>query len=407
MLRVLYVLCLAFILSFPASSKSNPPPLNSQTEQIRQLQADHDNLIVQTKGLTDLEKRVDDVHQYVAGLGHDITLFGFLLTILIIFISFRVAREAKIEAHQAAEDEVRKWIDEQNDIAIKPLQERANEILKVIQEKADQLYQQVAATGDESRKILADLKTSQGRETGQKDESELKCIHQKPESQYSFDDWHALYIEATNRKALDEVNKCVEGMESSATDAWQNVSAKIGRAWLLCEDQQHTKAVKLYDQIIDEYSADDDSRLIERVAAALFGKGYALNRQGQWKDAITVYDDLVSRYGDRSETGLAEQVASALFNKGYTLGQQGQWENVIATCDDLVSRYGTHNDAGIVKNVATALFNRAVILHGLKRISEAKVAYTTFIERYASRTESEILAFVEDAKKKINELGNV
>jgi len=29
-------------------------------------QGDHDNLIILTKGLADLEKRVEDIHQYVA-----------------------------------------------------------------------------------------------------------------------------------------------------------------------------------------------------------------------------------------------------------------------------------------------------------------------------------------------------
>ena len=485
MLRMLSVFFVALLLSFPASSKPNPPPSASAEplqQQIRQLQTDltaaknnqedHDKLIILTKGLMDLEKRVEDIHGYVAGLGHDIALFAALLTVLIIYFSFRVSREAKIEAQQAAEKEVKNWIDKKGDKAIKPLEEslqnkgaeiltsivqQSTKTLKKIEAEADQHHQQLNAIEDRHKALLNRAEPSpdeKGKVLDPKDMGELLRITEplrlKPEDQYTFDDWRVLYLEAGNRKVWDEVDVYVAGMERTATNDWQNVSAKTGRAWLLLNRQQYVEAIKLCDQLVDQWGANDEPRLIERVASAflnkgsalnqqgqweasiavyddlvshygarneagiaervamaLLNKGWALSQQGQWEGAIAVYDDLVSRYGARSEAGIAEQVSSGLLNKGYELSEQSQWEDAIAVYDDLVSRYGARREAGIIEAVAKAQFNRAIALSELKRTFEAKMAYAMFIERYASRTESEILALVEQAKKTINELNNV
>ncbi len=430
MLRVLSVLLLAFLFSSPASAQSNPPPssiVNLRAEQLQQqinqlqadlkttqnVQADHDNLVMLNKGLPDLEKRVEDIHQYVAYWGWFSGGAFAVITLLFVYVSFRTLALAKIEAKKAIKKLVLNKVAE----ITHTIDEKGQEIFNAIAEQADQHHQQLSVLESDHRALMDRLNPSQNdqeKTLDPKDVAELSRITEqlrlKPKDyQYTFDDWRALYLEASNRNALDEVNKSVEDMERSAADDWQNATAKLGRAWLLCQHQQYTEAVKLYDQIIDQCGESEDLRLIERVAMARLNKGYMLSKQdqSQWEAAIAVFDDIVLRYGDRSEEGIAKMVATALRNKSVVLKAQGQWDAMIAACDELVSRYGKRSEAGITEQVAAALFNRAVALDKLKRTFEAKMAYATLIERYGSSTESGILARVKDAKKTINILGNV
>lgn len=426
-MRILFIFFSAFLFSFPASSESNPPPsssVNSKAEQLQQQinqlqtdlkaaqndQADHDSLVTLSKGLPDLEKRVEDIHQYVAYWGWFSGGAFAVITLLFVYVSFRTLDQAKRETKKGIKKAVANVTDKLEEVS-HTIDEKGQEIFNAI---AEQAGLQLTAHDMDHRALMDRLNPSQndqGKTLDPKDVAELsritELVRQKREDQYTFDDWRALYLEATNCKALDKVNKFVEGMEQSATDDWQKASAKFGRAWLLGEYQQYAEAEKLYDQIIDQHGESEDFRLIGRVASARFNKGYALGVKGQREAAIAVYTDLVLRYGDRSEESIVDIVAAALRNKSTQLRKQGQWDATIAACDELLLRYGKRGEACFAERVAVALFNRAVALDELKRTFEAKMAYATFIERYGSSTESAILAFVETAKKAINKLGNV
>jgi hypothetical protein len=184
-----------------------------------------------------------------------------LLTGLIIFFSLRTSRGAIAEAKQAAEKEVSNWLAEKGDKAIKPFQdslqnqgadiladihERGIETLKKIEAKADHHHQRMEALESKSEALLDRLSASQwldGKVLDPEDVLELqritKLLEKKPENQYTFDDWRALYLEAANRNALDEVDKYVVGMERAAKDDWQFATAKNGRAWLLNELERY------------------------------------------------------------------------------------------------------------------------------------------------------------------------
>jgi tetratricopeptide (TPR) repeat protein len=251
-------------------------------------------------------------------LGIAIALFGTLLTGLIIFFSLRTFREAIAEAKQAAEKAVSIWLAENVVKAIKPLenklQTKGTAILNGIRQEGFETIQRIKALENETEWLLNLNRLSVGQGPSGKTldpmdvlelQRRIKLIRQKPENQYTFDDWRSLFIEAENRKALGELNKYIVGMERIAKDDWQNASAKTDRAGLLSELQRYDEAIKLCDEIVDKYGTTDNPRLIERVANALCKKGWVLHKQGQPGAAIAIYDDVVSRYGERSEAGIA------------------------------------------------------------------------------------------------------
>lgn len=477
MLRFFYILFFAFLFNFPASSQSNPPPSTTNLrveqlqQQINQLQtelkavqnnpADHDNIVTLNKGLPDLEKRVEDIHQYVAywggGLGITIALFGTLLTGIVIFFSLRTSREAIAEAKQAAEKEVNAWVIEKGDTAIKPLEDslqaQGAEILTNIRQQvietienlkteADQHRQQLSAFENEHRALLDRADFSQDDKEKKlldvSDVAELRSISEqlnlKPEDQYTFNDWRALYLDASNRLALDSANKYVEKMECIAANDWEDATAKTSRAWLLRDHQHFAEAIQLSDEVVEKFKTSEDSLLIERCANAMLLKGqiyyeqnqleasiamcreialkytscddakiaakvvqaqyirsWMLNKQGQWKDAIAVQDDVVSHYGTRNEASVALYVARSLFDKAYTLGQQGDLGAEIDAYDDLVSRYGARTEADIAEQVAQSLRNKSYRLGIQNQWLNSIAACDDMISRYGLRTEANII----------------
>ncbi|MDP3589942.1 MAG: tetratricopeptide repeat protein [Methylobacter sp.] len=415
MLRVLSVLLLAFLFSLPASSQSNPPPsstvnlrLEQLQQQINQLQtevkaaqnnpADHDNLVTLTQHLTDLEKRVEDVHQSVNYWGWFSGSAFAVITLLFVYVSFRTLKLAENEAKKAFKRIRKKAVDDIKNAGKLVL----DEIKEQAAQQRDEHANKYSAFLDQLSSKLSD-KTLDPNEL----QRGAELLRQKPEDQYGFDDWRTLYMEAINRNTLGEADKYVEGMEHSATDDLQNATAKMGRARLLDERKKHTEAIKLWDEVFDEYGASDDPRLIDRVVVAQIRKCFALEKQGQWEAIVDVCGDLVSRFGARTEAIIVYKLAGVLTLKGYMLNEHGQPELAIAVYGEVVSRYEARNEAEIVEQVARALINRADALRELNRIFEAKAAYETIIERYGSLTESEILEIVCRAKKAINELGNI
>lgn len=469
MLRILSVLFLAFLLSFSASSQSNPPPsptVNLRAEQlqqqINQLQmevkaaqnnpADHDNLVTLTKGLPDLEKRVEDIHQYVAYWGWFSGGAFAVITLLFVYVSFRTLALAKNEAKKA----IKKLVSNKVEQVTRAIDEKGQEIFKAIAEQANQHHQQLTVLEDKSETLLNRLSSqSHGsdekeRILNEKDVDELHRIteqlRQKSKDQYTFADWRALYIESSSREAWSEAGNYVDEMECIAADDWENATTKTARAWILREGQHYTEAIKLLDEIVDGYVESDDHRLMERVAnaqlmksgihidqvqwdeaiavcdeivshyapnnetaiaavvaKALYMKGLILEQQNLPEAAIAIYDEAVSRYGKCSETDIVENVAWMLLSKGWILEKQDQQKDSIVIYSDLVTRYGTRSEPEIVFPIARALFSRAIALQNSQRTFEAKVAYASFIEHYASRSESVILELVEKAIKSINE----
>lgn len=78
---------------------------------------------------------------------------------------------------------------------------------------------------------------------------------EKLDSMRNFDDWRALYIDAGDRMALDEVANYTKWMDLLAEDEWQISFVKSAKSWLLSTLNQYQDAIDLYDDIVKTNSA--------------------------------------------------------------------------------------------------------------------------------------------------------
>jgi tetratricopeptide (TPR) repeat protein len=216
-------------------------------------------------------------------------------------------------------------------------------------------------------------------------------LREKPEAQYTFNDWRVLYFEAANREAWSLATRYIDGMTQSAVGDWQDATAKSSRAWLLHELKQHAGAVKQWDEVIKQYGASDNPRLIKRVAAALVGKGYALGRQGLWSAEIAAFDQAFG-YGEELDSDIAEQLAKALTGKGDELSSQGRWIESIAAYDEAIMRYQSYSETPIAAQLARAMLNKGYVLFRQSQWSAALAMYDQVVLAYGARPEASIKA---------------
>lgn len=257
----------------------------------------------------------------------------------------------------------------------------------------------IKSVTDETEALLNRLSTSEGpRRKAVEQDDQLALQHaaeslrEKPESQYSFTDWRVLYFEAASRKEWDLATRYIDKMAQSAAGDWQNIIAKSSRAWLLDELKQHARAVKQWDEIIKQYGASDNPRLIKRVAAALVGKGYALGRQGLWAAEIAAFDQAVFGYGEDLNSDIAEQLAKALTGKGDELSSKGRWTEAIAAYDEVVSRFHGYSEATVAAQLARAMLNKGYVLFRQSHWSAALATYDHVALAYGGRPEASIKA---------------
>ena len=163
-------------------------------------------------------------------------MFGILLTGMILFFSIRTANEAKAEARKAAEVEIMDWIARKGEEAIQPLkqslQDRVDQILNDIRNQGSETIGNFENLSDEYQKKahtflnqLNDNLNNIDKPLDIGDSIELKRIVKmlniRPANTYTFNDWRALYLDASNRQAYDEVRKYLDAMDGAAKGEWQ------------------------------------------------------------------------------------------------------------------------------------------------------------------------------------------
>lgn len=323
-------------------------------------------------------ERIEQINHQVDWLGHLIVLGSLIITLLLVGIGYVTYGKAKNDAKETAKDEAQKWFDANMaamNKEIDALRTKLQQTTKEVDEHAELAHQNIEKSNEAVRahasQIIAanppfaDAKTTLSDTDKQTLTQASDSLKDKPESQYTFDDWntraHAAYAE--NAFALAE-------------EYWKKASGVTG--------------------------ATD-----EQVAHALLNQGVMLGRQGKPEEEIAYYQQVVKRYGDSSLPVLQECVARALDNQGATLVKQGLHEEAIACCQKVVASYGDSSLPVLQECVARALNG-----HGFTQLIQAKHSWNNEIER--TKLLSESLALLERAKEKVRDtkvkamvLGNV
>ncbi len=354
------------------------------------------------------DKRIGDLGMILGGV---IGLFGILMTIIVVFFSFRSTREAVLAAKDEARKEIEQqagkvigdWIDQQGKRRLEDkLQPEIEAAILKIHEAASpvlgKLAQETQATQELNQKheqMMAEIPLQLEKLTQsqiKKVDEDAEKLESKAWKEYRSPDWLTLGIKAYHDGKYEMAADYFEKASASASKPLEAATALLYRGITLGQQGKNDEEIAAYDSVVQRYGDAPEARLREMVAKALVNKGVRLGLQGKNDEEMAIYDSVVQRYGDAPEAGLREQVAGALNNKGYRLGQQGKNDEAIAVHNRVVQCYGDAPEAGLRELVARVLNGK-----GFTLLCDAKKTWQNGDETSAKSLLAQALADIEGA----------
>ena len=327
--------------------------------------------------VTSQNERIEQINHQVDWLGTLIALGSLIITLLLVVVGYFAYGKAKSDAESVAKKvaadeanstskaEVKKWFDENlagvnqeiADLKIK-LQKTTQEVGEHAEKAHRNIEESTEKIQTHANKIIAANPMSTDSKLTLTDTEKQTLVQastalkDKPEAQYTFDDW--------NTRAFSAV---AENNFALAAEYWKSAAAATD-------------------------GAD------EQVAQALYNQGVALGQQNKFDEAIACYQKLAQRFGDSSLPLLQVQVAQALTNQGATLHLQDKFAEAIECCQQVVNRYSNSPLPALQDEVA-----RALASNGFVQFIRAKRAWNQEAER--AKLLSESLILFEGANEKL------
>jgi len=293
---------------------------NKKIEKIEEkLDTTKEELTKYTQITEDTKERVGDISGSVDRFGVLVGLFGILMTVMIIYFSFRSTKEAKLEAKEEAQKLLKEWIEKEAKSVFEAkvnalsdeLQAKGDEILKRIEEKANEQHQRHEE--DHQRSMLNPNATQEEKD---KVTEEVKQIEGKKEEDLTFDDYFIKISNKYNKKEYKEALHLIDkAMKLASNNDEQIAGLLLTKGEVLKQLGELDEAIKDCDTVISIYQKSTVDMITEFVALAILQKGLILARQDKFEEALQTYNKLISTYKDSHIEGIIEHVKNAIQNK--------------------------------------------------------------------------------------------
>ena len=454
-------LILSFTLPAVANETIGKNELDAQKELLL-IKIDNNRELAQ-KDIDLLNKRIDDQIDRLNDLGLAANRFNTLVSVLGIAVMVllalggvvgyhSVSGKAKEEAistsekwfkdnHQKLTDRIRELEDFEEQLKLK-VEEALNTI--------DDSVSNVTQSSVEAMKVIQERMNvfnaqnepiiTPDQEKALKHRAEQ--TRQKPEVDYSFEDWNtrafsafydlkyeeaALYwMNASNIPNADTTLKAqalfnrivvfiqlnlnnevcttckqlIDAYSSDNAPAIRNVVAMtmLNMGTVLGRLNRLDEAIATYERLIDNYYHDNTPDIHNVVAMAMLYIGTTFGEMQKPDKAIASYKKLIDNYSSDNALAIREQVAKAMFNMGGTLRLQVQKpDEAINSYDKLIDNYSSDNTPATREVVADAMFNKGSTLEQLNKLDEAIDVYEKLIDTYSSDNTPAIREVVAEA----------
>ena len=415
-------LCLLLHLSLPAISGNGigKDELDAQKEWLL-LKIDsgkelaQKDIEAQGKRLDALDKRIDDQVSRVSDIGNAVDRFSVVTGWIAILITgvlalggllgyLSVTKKAREEAEVVSETTSKKWFDDNH----QKLSERIRDLENAVAQALEKIAHSVADVEMHRQSAINTIQNgiSSGTDSNPKlspeDEEGLRAsvkqLKDKPEANYSFDDWNTRAFAAYQAQQSEDAALFWKyAAEVPNAGAANTAQALFNRAVALSDLKRDEEAIALYDQLIAAYANDKAPTLRAWVARTILNKAVTLGQMGENDEAIALYDQLIAAYADDKTQAFREQVAKAMGNKAVRLGQMGKNDEEIALYDQLIAAYADDKATALCEPVARAMLNKAITIGKMGRNDEEIALYDQLIAAYADDTAPAIIEIVANA----------
>lgn len=301
-------------------------------EQVEKLSEGQREIPLLRYEVTGQDKRLSDTINRIGDVNTWLTIFGIVFAVFVAGVGIF----AFVQAARRAKDEARDWLKENDQNLRQQITEMKAEadgikaqmtaLAQGIKDEAARhsanmgdAAQEVQVLSQRTKEILAStIKTGRPMDSAVQQELHQADDHtrDKPESQYTAEDWN-----------IRAHNAYVSGALDKAAMFWGNI-------------------------------AETPNATPIQIAQALFNKGVTLNQLGRWDEGVAAYDEIWQRFSMSSDPELCEQTIIAQSNKGVVQGRRGQHENAIATFDTIEQHFGAKTAPRLQNAIANTICNR-------------------------------------------------
>ena len=244
-----------------------------------------------------------------------ISILGVLITVLMLYFSFRFGREAVAEAKLAATQGL----------------EAERKEIQTLLDQAKAAVAQIHETRETAMELLKDMKPGEApTDPGTKKQiGELAAeATAKPRRERTVEDYRALAIDAFVNKNWAEMERQAAAMEyflEGELDDEGLAFALFNRAYALRELERREEAGAAYGALVDRFRETDTPELRKSVEMALNNWGNALSDQAKDKQGEAA-DALYAQAGEKFAAALAIKPDNheALSNWGNALLEQAK-----------------------------------------------------------------------------------
>jgi tetratricopeptide (TPR) repeat protein len=363
--------------------------------------------------LENQDKRLDTQNSHI---DQNLSILGVLLSALGIALPlaglagyFSVSRkardEAKIEAQKEARKEAEVTANDWFQLHAHELQSRLDALQSKLQQMEGQAevgfnthIQRVQHGADLAIKEMQ-LSVS-GQHSFKKNISELAATalseaaiaaKNKPESEYTFKDWNNRAFDAyrvgDNERAARFWRDAAD--DSSASQE-QVAQALVNAGSALTDFKQYDQAIRVYEEVIQRFSATDKPLLKKSIATSLNGKATCFGLTGRLEEFNQQLDALMSQLEADDMLSHGEDMAHAMTNKVVGLGLLKKHEEALELCEVFEKRFNDTQTLEIQSHLITVRCNKISNLWDVNRKDTIDTIYEGTLAQFGSSKDVEI-----------------
>ena len=369
--------------------------------EILQKQNDQANSKIESleKDIRDEYKTVTDrQNEQISALQSNFDTFITLLSLIagIGGVAFPyVMHKQNTKAQETAKNDIEAWKE-------KTMLEFDKE-LNSFKDHAQGAKSEITTSVEEAKKVESEIKNIQcGLQNGQSipqnesnsDSSLSKVatkVREKPQSEYTFEDWNRLAFDAYNQNKLeDTLFYWRNAIKAENLLEIQYVQTLFNIAIVLMNLNRTNDELATYDKLIQRFEQSQSKIILELVTKALFNKGVALTKIGKSNDSIDIYNQIIDNFKGIESEIIQEGRAKAYLNKGFTVGELDHKEEEITVYDKLFQEFQNSQNILIQEQIAISLVNKGINLRERNLKKEATTVFEEMIHAYKSIQNNDI-----------------
>lgn len=341
--------------------------------------------------LDENDKRIGDISLYIS-------IFGSLLTLLVLTAGFVTylhgGRQAKLTANEWMSTNGRSEIEK----LVKPL---LDEQKAMLEKRYDAELASISKRVEDMARSALDALRKQGQEPMATPPMAISAPAATPRP---FPEPVTNYAAA--RSALESAfaaGRNDEGLAAAeqalqfAATHLQELQAQRSRGAMRYRVGRMAEALEDFEQTAIDFPPDAQDDLALEIAKAHYGKGMtliALNRVGEATSSLRA---LTERFVTNNQGELGKVIADSLTAMAYAQYQSRQYLEAIDTVQKLLGRFGANTAIEFKRSCAKAELTRALALGAIEGPEREREAYETMRARYQSESDPEVRTVVASA----------